>query len=401
MPEDAEANLTEPASVLPNESRRRSLWSRIRASRFLFISIIVHVLFAIGAAVYVVQIYSPQRKLTFKGGPPSPNHSERALEHKVQLAKKQSTMSAPPINKRILSAGLSKISLPDMPAMPQMDSAPAKMAGVGGAGFGMPTALSGAEGNSGGGGPISFFGLRESGGGSFVGTFYDLKQTPTHRSTEMTEQKYTDIVTDFAKNGWNESALQKFYHGPQPLYNTQIFTPYMPADEGPRAFHVSGEVKPRLWLALYKGRVSPPETGTYHFVGAGDDIMIVRFNGQNVLDGSWNPHGVANIEAKYDYGFSKIPNHFVKGPAISATVGNYYDMEVLIGEQPGGEFFADLFIEKDGATYEKESHGAPILPIFRVADGKMPALSSGQKAPPPFAPNGPIWRAEALKTESR
>ena len=109
----------------------------------------------------------------------------------------------------------------------------------------------------------------------------------------MNEQKYGDIVTDFVKGGWNESAFQKFYKAPQTLYNTQIFTPYMQADEGPRAFHVSGEVKPRLWIALYKGKVSPPESGTYHFVGAGDDVLVVRFNGQIVLDGSWNSHGVS------------------------------------------------------------------------------------------------------------
>jgi len=377
-----------------------SLWSRLRNSRFLFISILVHVLFGIGAAIYVVQVYNPQRKLTFKGGPPSPNRSERAIEHKVQMAKKQSTMSAPAV-KRIVTTGIAKVTLPDMPAMPKMDAAPTKMAGVGGTGIGLPTSVTGTEGSQGGGGPISFFGLRETGGGSFAGTFYDLKQSQTHRSTDMSEQKYGDIVTDFVKGGWNESAFQKFYKAPQTLYNTQIFTPYMQADEGPRAFHVSGEVKPRLWLALYKGKVSPPESGTYHFVGAGDDVLVVRFNGQVVLDGSWNPHGVSSIAAKYDYGFTNakglsIPNKFVKGPAVSVTAGNYYDMEVLIGEQPGGEFFADLLIEKDGVNYEKESHGSPILPIFRLAEGKMPALRSGEKLPP-FAPKGPIWRAEAIK----
>lgn len=383
----------------PETFGRPSPWSRLRNSRFLFISILVHVLFGIGAAIYVVQVYSPQRKLTFKGGPPSPNHSERALEHKVQMAKKQSTMSAPAV-KRIITTGIAKVTLPAMPAMPRMDAAPTKMAGVGGAGVGLPTSVTGADGSQGGGGPISFFGLRETGAGSFAGTLYDLKQSQTHRSTDMTEQKYGEIVTDFVKGGWNESAFQKFYRAPQTLYNVQIFTPYMPADEGPRAFHVSGEVKPKLWLALYKGRVSPPETGTYHFVGAGDDLLVVRFNGQIVFDGSWNPHGVSSVVAKYDYGFSKIPNMFVKGPAVSATVGNFYDMEILIGEQPGGEFFADLLVEKDGATYEKESHGSPILPIFRVADGKMPALKSGQKIPP-FLPNGPIWRAEVVKPEKK
>jgi len=395
----------EPASGAVAESSiaTRSLWSRLRTSRFLFISVLLHVLFGLGAAIYVVQVYSPARKLTFKGGPPSPNRSERAIEHKVQMAKKQNTMSAPAISKRIVTTGLSKVTLPAMPAMPNLSAAaPTKMAGVGGAGIGAPTALAGSDSGQPGGGPVSFFGLREIGGGSFAGTLYDLKQTQTHRSTDMSEQKYGDIVNEFIKSGWNEGVFQKFYRAPQSLFTTQIFTPYMPADEGPRAFHVSGEVKPRLWLALYKGKVSPPESGTYHFVGAGDDLLIVRFNGQIVLDGSWNPHQNApRALANYDYGFTNakglsIPNKFVKGPAFSVSTGNYYEMEVLIGEQPGGEFFADLLIEKDGATYEKEKHGSPILPIFRVAEGKIPALKSGEKIPP-SAPQGPVWRAEARK----
>ena len=124
---------------------------------------------------------------------------------------------------------------------------------------------------------------------------------------------------------------------------------------------------------------------------------MVRFNGQVVLDGSWNPHNLAKPVGNYDYGFSKIPGKFVKGPAVSAQAGNIYDMEILIGEQPGGEFFADLLIEKDGAKYEKESHGSPLLPIFRIADGKMPALKSNERMPP-YQKGGPIWGAEPAKS---
>jgi hypothetical protein len=393
---DRDERKTQPAQAAGG---RPSLWERIRGSRFLFISIVVHFLFGLGAAVYVVQVYNPQRKLTFKGGPPSPNRSERAIEHKVQMAKKQSTMSAPAFARRIVTTGLAKVTLPAMPAMPNLSApAPMKMAGASGSGIGAPSTLSGTDVSQSGGGPISFFGLREVGGGSFSGVLYDLKQSPTHRATNMTEQRYTETVRRFIQGGWNESVFKEFYRAPQALYNTQIFTPYMKADEGPRAFNASGTVKPSLWLALYQGKVSPPESGTYHFVGAGDDLLLVRFNGQMVLDGSWNSYNVSPIVAKYDYGFSKIPNTFVKGPAVSVTAGNYYEMEVLIGEQPGGEFFADLLIEKDGAKYEKESHGSPILPIFRLAEGKMPALKYGQKLPP-FLEKGPIWRAEAVKQD--
>jgi len=54
--------------------------------------------------VAVRQVHNPTHKLTFKGGPPSPNRSERAIEHKVQMAKKQNTMSAPAISKRIVTS---------------------------------------------------------------------------------------------------------------------------------------------------------------------------------------------------------------------------------------------------------------------------------------------------------
>ena len=86
-----------PAEVAPPvPSKRRWSWKQF-GGKFLVISIAVHLLFGLGAAVYVVQHYTAARKLTFKGGPPSPNPSTRAIEHKVQMAKKQSTMSAPSI----------------------------------------------------------------------------------------------------------------------------------------------------------------------------------------------------------------------------------------------------------------------------------------------------------------
>ena len=71
----------------------------------------------------------PHMMMPFVIGRPS---STRALEHKVQMAKKQSTMSAPSMAKRITTTGLAKVSLPEMPAMPKLAAPPVKMAGAGG-----------------------------------------------------------------------------------------------------------------------------------------------------------------------------------------------------------------------------------------------------------------------------
>jgi len=144
--------------------RRKTLWTKILASKFLVVSIAVHLLFGAGAAVYVVQRYQSDRKLTFKAGPPTSNPSKRAMEHKVSVAKKKNSMSAPAQAKRITTSGLAKVALTEMPSMPTATTVTAnKMAGMGGFGTGVgPAGGSGGGGMGGGGGGsgVNFFGLR-------------------------------------------------------------------------------------------------------------------------------------------------------------------------------------------------------------------------------------------------
>lgn len=147
---------------LPPGTAKRS--ARRFGGAFLIVSIIVHLLFALSATYFVVQTINARRKLTFQAGPKSPNPSQRAVEHAVSLAKKQNTMSAPAQPKRITTAGASKVALPDMPAMPQLDAfTPGKMAGVAGmAGTGLSSGTMGAAGAAGqtGGRTATMFGLK-------------------------------------------------------------------------------------------------------------------------------------------------------------------------------------------------------------------------------------------------
>ena len=55
--------------------KRVGFWAKIFASQFLFVSIVVHVLFGVGATYFIVQRVQAKRKLAFRGGPPSPNAS--------------------------------------------------------------------------------------------------------------------------------------------------------------------------------------------------------------------------------------------------------------------------------------------------------------------------------------
>ena len=230
-----------------------------------------------------------------------------------------------------------------------------------------------------------------------VGTFFDLKQTKDRKPTGMTPEEYGAIVTDFV-HGWNPAKLRRFYRAPSTLVASQIFTPEMLAEVAPKAYGVEKEVQPMMWLAWYRAKVSPPKSGNYYFVGAGDDILFVRFNGRTVLDRCWFlRNGEIKETANYDYGFSSIKDGFARGRSFRADAGQFYEVDILIGEQPGGLFFASLMIEETGAVYEKDAKGNPILPIFRVADEQPPADSG--RGFPPFAKHGPVWRVQAAAPE--
>ncbi len=389
----------------PPVTKRRWSWKKF-GGKFLVISIAVHLLFGVGAAVWVVQQYQANRKLTFKGGPPSPNPSTRALEHKVQMAKKQSTMSAPTLNKRITTTGLSKVALPDMPAMPKVAAAPAKMASAGGtdSSFAMG-AMTNTGGSGGGGAAVPFFGFKASqGGGSLAGHLYDLKQLKNGTPSKLDEQNgYPAEIARFVNGGFNESIFEKYFVGPNPLFTTQIFIPKIKSEQGPLAFGLGGRVQPKMWVVVYRGNVIPPEGGTYRFVGICDDILVVRFNGRVVLDaGSMTPSGHGpqkfyagdGIQLKSDMGWYKGSG---VGEPIQVNGGQSYPMEILIGEWPGGDFKAWLQIEKDGVDYAKDSKGVPILPIFKVAGSDVAHPVSEA---PVFAKEGPVWKAEKPKADA-
>jgi len=148
--------------IAPVPAKRR----RWMLSPVLIVSIVLHLLFGLGAAVYVVSRYSAARKLTFQGGPKSPNPSERALQHRVQMERKMQTQSVPAaVPKRVLTTGLAKIELPPMPDIPvpkTAANAPTMAGGGAAGGFASAAVLGGgAVGGTGSGTPVNFFGIRD------------------------------------------------------------------------------------------------------------------------------------------------------------------------------------------------------------------------------------------------
>jgi hypothetical protein len=394
--------------------KRAGLFARLLTRKFLLISIAVHLLFGLAATYFIVQRVQAKRKITFQGGPPSTTASKRALEHKVSMAKKKKTGGAPPQAKRIVSAGLAKVSLPDLPTVPSAANVvPGMMAGMGGAGFGagmgVGSGMGSGMGGGGGGGGMTMFGFHNASGGGLAGEFYDLKQTRGRRPSGVDNAKYGAIISQFIEKNWQESILNDYYKAPKALFAAQLLIPAIEASSAPKAFDVERQVQPTRWVALYKGDVVAPESGTFHFVGVGDDVLFVRFNGKNVLNGSWdspsqfgpgvNDRFGIKIDERYRCEWPRPPHAshaggFAKGGGFTVEAGKSYPIQILIGEWPGGMSHFVLLIEKDGGEYKRTPEGMPILPPFRTASVKDPKLENGQTLPPHLE-TGPIWRARA------
>jgi hypothetical protein len=423
----------------PDERPKPSFWRKLGGGS-LSISLIIHgIILAVGL-ILIIQVIPPPKPLPVDFMPSGGGGGDPSANNKVKTKQRKAMSSVAPrvaAKDAVGSFTLPEPESSDISALPSL-SGGAISGGLGGSGsgggrgtgtgtgFGAGTG----PGMGGGTGKMNPFGMMEPANNALVGTFYDLKQTKNNRPTPIgqetdwgqIQEKYRNIVADFTKRGWNERQLNEYFQAPQKLYQTKIFMPTMEADGAPKAFG-QDNIPGSRWLVVYRGSVMPPKTGKYRFVGAGDDVLAVRFAGKNVFDYGYESatgnvslyHNRQKLEkppredrdwdhARKDvtmpeplkiYRYSGLhPRHtsdifgLAVGLEFEAREGTSYPIEILIGETPGGLFSGYLLIEEVGAQYQKDSTGSPILPLFRL-DNNPPAVPTPG---PPFDPNGPVWK---------
>lgn len=397
-----------PAHHLP----KRNLWQRWTAwnGSFLVISILLHVLLFGGATMVVVQVVQNRKeKMKFTAPPPSANAS---VEHKVKPSKKTAA-AAPAISKRITSsAANASIALPSMDLNSTgPDVMASVMSGMGASGLGS---------GAGGGGAgmasmplagLSAFGFKGGGGAGLKGYFYDLKQTADKKPTtvvgDVANAEHFKIFDEFFTAGWDEKVLEKFYKAKDPMTTYQVLIPYMQAAAAPKAFGVEKEVKPAHWVIVYRGKVTAPRDGTFRFVGYADDVVAVRFDGQNVFfAGTCGTQDFLNQMLKKffkpttppvkprpgapdpnDIGTKGVGNWF------SVESGKSYPIEVLISEVPGGQFYAWLQIEERSPAKPYPKRTLPgtekylAYPLFQTKKGlPIPERKTELTMPPNLIP---------------
>jgi len=232
------------------------------------------------------------------------------------------------------------------------------------------------------------FGREKAGEAALMGIMYDLKQTQRGEPTPINEKDYAMIVSNFVARGFDESVLNRFYRVSKPRHATQLFVPLIGAGAAPKAFGAEKTVKPSRWVIHYKGQVAPPEDGTYRFWGYGDDVLVVAVNGKIVLNGSRFALTGTSWKSSERGGLPAGNRNLVAGTWVSLKASDPVDLDIIVGEQPGGEFCAFLLVEKEGQIYERKGD-YPVLPIFQVAPFDTP---SHVEKSAPFSTGFPIWR---------
>jgi hypothetical protein len=418
--------------IAPPVRQKKSFWEKLGGGA-LSISVLIHVALLVAGAFWVFRIITPPEiPVDFMppaGGGGSP---ESASETKARQRLNQPNLS------RIAAIdAATDFSLPEPDPSSQLASLGSLSGGslskgLGGTGTGGGLGDGNGKGFGGGMGPGlggggkggNPFGMIEAPTSALVGTFYDLKQTTNREPTNMTDDEMRLEVREIVDKGFKEKSFEKYYKASQKLYQTKLHMPLMNAEAAPAAFNCEKEVQPRRWIVVYRGTVKAPKSGRFRFVGAGDDLLVVRFNNRTVfdygytlgctgthmfgraaeVDGTKENDGLAKdirrsgpmrVPIEF-YKYETSPNYndniggFAIGPEFTVRAGGTYPVEILIGEIPGGFFGVSLLIEEIGEKYGKAATGAPILPLFRLDESLPDPNLKG--AAPRYATSGPVWK---------
>lgn len=322
--------------------------------------------------------------------PPAPSGGESAnvLEPAVDNTPPTSapTIIAAPVTYSF-SVNASKASLPNLPAAV---SAPTG------------AALAGHDTEGAAHGSGSVFGTADgSASTQLEGYLYDLKQTANRQPTGMDPGGYHNKIAQFIAADWDPSVLSPYYKSNHSLHTSSIFIPIIDANDGPKDFGVQDEVQPCMYCVWYKVTAAPPEDGTYHFVGTADDIMLVRVNHHTVLDGS---DRTVNDEVRNKQTHFNMTNFdptfgpngdFWVGTSFHVSAHEPVDIEVILGEEPGGKSDYFLFMQRDETTYDKQSNGSPLLPVFQLDSNPIQLNNAAPRSYPPYAPTPVPWEASS------
>jgi hypothetical protein len=361
----------------------------------IVISLLAHLGAGTVATLWIVVRYLTEPVAIFSA-PPKPAIAPQFMDPKMASAEFEAATSKPTLDSKLASLRESPFALPEVPMVEVSESLkfdPSSIQGVEGMVDGFAGAGGSGEGGGGGLGASTYFGFR--GGaerGLLRGYLYDLKLDKAGKplgndvSGGMSDSggnasKYTAIAKEFINRGWKMSVLDDYYRCEKPLFLNHLYIPLMDASEAPKSFEAPPEVNPSVLIAIYEGEVIPPAGKRFRFVGYADDLLVVRWGNNVVLDGG--RRGTRPTSRGED-----LPKNGPPAANGSLCFGEWINpssvpthIQILMGERPGGKFAAFLMVEFKDETYAQDSRGTPILPLFKLFEATVPAVKNANEGP--------------------
>lgn len=381
-PSDRETSSKTPDSFLAR------VWKRFSDRRFLFLSVLAHVLFVAIAISLVVQTIVPKHPPV--GMRSAPASQPSAPKVRVDPARSSKAMPAAAPSKRILADAKSNLALPETPDIPaQGDSTSPLMTAISPGTTDGPIGKPGAPDS---GVKVPFFGEPDSTQG-LEGHFYDFKRDARDRPTGMDLGEYAALLKQFTAGAWKIPSRYKYRESDATLYSKFFFFPAIKDTEAGNAFRAS-DGGAGLWIAHYKGSFAAPEDGTYRLVGFGDNVMVVRIGGALALDAS--DHGYTGRrrepagEVRFPSKNGGTPVFF--GTWITLRKGEVKPIEIVVGDE-GGIYCAGLFVQRQGQSYQQDTNGIPRLPLLFIGTPTADQKAALARYLPAESLEGPVWKS--------
>ena len=407
---------------LGQKRTKKTFWQRFGGEGFM-VSVGVHALLVLLAAFLIISVSKESAKKdpnSFATGSGGGAAGEKAKQFKTRLQPKNPKTTAKTPTRITSKSTTATIALPDVPSVAVSSMNAGLMGGGsskgfgGGSGGGIGSGMGVGRGN--GKNFVSVFGSKMAING-LPGTFYDFKQNRSGKPTPMmggAPEKFGDPsnagaiglyvkeVNEFFDKGFTPTALNDVFRAPDTLLASQIFIPPCPATEAPNAYGVGELCKPSRWIAHYKGAVKASQNGKFRFVGSGDDFLVVRWDRKVVLDSGYGQYVVGNGNVYPGFGKKPFdethPSSLGKplrcGPWITATRDKETPFEVVIGETPGGTFYAVVLIEVADASGKADGK----LRLFRMTTDDLPeAIKNGSPRVPGVDMTGGDWIFKPIK----
>jgi len=417
-----------------------------KKSSALVVSVVIHAVFIVVALTFVAVQFSIKGDPTFEvKAVKRPQMKLRALQVPVKDQKKS---QAPKLRQTLVSKPKTPTVDIKMPEITGVlgGTGYGRGGGLGGLGFGFDLDLFGGGSGSGGGNEFvgTFYDLKQSQEGNQTEIGKLAASKAFDRETQLMACR---TIKNFISSGWNENRLKDYFKAPKLKYATAFIMPPMKAEAAPKAFGVEDQVKGSYWICHYKGQIAAPESGRYRFCGIGDDILVVRAAKRVALDASWpeligqitswkgrDPNnrkfpmngdiygGILNgtwldIHARLERAgahdgsvvwmgafreirvddkpvepYMSAASRMVIGDWIDLRKGQRMDVEILIGEVPGGDFSCRLLIEQEGKEYpmvESDAGPRPVLPIFKTVPVNEKIIGEMKLVPTEMTLDGP------------